>query len=427
MTQDVVISARDIGKRYRRRSPNAHHNSLRDVLQARVRAIVSRSNMQRSHDTFWALQDVSFDIARGENVGIIGLNGAGKSTLLKILSRIVEPTVGTADITGRLGALLEVGTGFHNELTGRENTFLYGAILGMSREEVARKFDAIIDFAEIEEFIDTPVKRYSSGMYVRLAFAVAAHLDPEILLLDEVLAVGDFAFQRKCMDFARQLEQKGSTILFVSHNMFTIRTMCQRVIYLKQGRIVYDGPTDEGLRLYESDSKLAPATWFQAPEDPVIEITDIALFGEHGDEKTIFEFGERMKIRIRYRAAKPVHEPNFLCSIKRSDQVLCCNFSSYYDKLDLPRAFGDGLIELLTPPLKLVSDRYTVLIAVREEGRQQLVAGQVGVSFHLRHDVFVPGQYGVFHESAQWSVRNGINEEAGGSSDLVVEGPRPVG
>ena len=215
-----------------------------------------RRSENAEHETFWALRDASFEIARGENIGIIGLNGAGKSTLLKILSRITTPTVGYARVTGRLGALLEVGTGFHSELTGRENTFLYGAILGMSRAEVARKFDAIVDFSEIRDFIDTPVKRYSSGMYVRLAFAVAAHLDPEILLLDEVLAVGDVTFQRQCMDFARQLEQKGSTILFVSHNMFSIKTMCQRVIYLKQGQIAYDGPTDEGLRLYESDSKL---------------------------------------------------------------------------------------------------------------------------------------------------------------------------
>ena len=270
MNQDIVISAQRLGKRYRRGLGSERHNSIRDALAAGVSALIARSSIPESEQrgTFWALQDASFDIARGENVGIIGLNGAGKSTLLKILSRITTPTVGNARVTGRLGALLEVGTGFHSELTGRENTFLYGAILGMSRAEVARKFDAIVDFSEIGDFIDTPVKRYSSGMYVRLAFAVAAHLDPDILLLDEVLAVGDVTFQRKCMDFARQFERKGSTILFVSHNMFSIKTMCQRVIYLKQGRIVFDGPTDEGLRLYESDSKLGPTPWFNAPRDP---------------------------------------------------------------------------------------------------------------------------------------------------------------
>jgi lipopolysaccharide transport system ATP-binding protein len=405
MSQHIVISAEGLGKCYRRGARSEKHDSIRDALAARAGALFrDRRSENAEHETFWALRDASFKIARGENIGIIGLNGAGKSTLLKILSRITTPTVGYARVTGRLGALLEVGTGFHAELTGRENTFLYGAILGMSRAEVARKFDAIVDFSELRDFIDTPVKRYSSGMYVRLAFAVAAHLDPEILLLDEVLAVGDVTFQRRCMAFARQLEQQGSTILFVSHNMFSIKTMCQRVIYLKLGRIAYDGPTDEALRLYEADSKLATATWFQAPKDPAIVVTDIDLYNEQGERKTMFEFGERMKVRIGYRALKPVEQPHFLCSIKRADQVLCCNFSSYCDNVDLPHVYGDGAIEVLTPPLKLVSDRYTVLIAIREKGFQQLVAGQIGVSFHLRHEIFEATEFGVFHEPAQWRV-----------------------
>jgi lipopolysaccharide transport system ATP-binding protein len=409
MTRDIVISAAGLGKCYRLGGGFGpwfgQHNSIRDALATRIGALFQRHQSESAAQApFWALQDASFDIARGENVGIVGLNGAGKSTLLKILSRITTPSVGYARVNGRLGALLEVGTGFHGELTGRENAFLYGAILGMSRAEVARKFDAIVDFSEIGDFIDTPVKRYSSGMYVRLAFAVAAHLDPDILLLDEVLAVGDLSFQRKCMDFARQLERKGSTILFVSHNMFSIRAMCHRVIYLKKGRIVHDGSTDEGLRLYESDSKLATTTWFQAPEDPVMVITDVVLSGEGGDDKTMFEFGERMKVRIGYRALKSVDRPHFLCMIKRDDEVLCCTFSSYCDELDLPRIDGDGVIELVTPPLNLISDRYSVLVAVRERGFQQLVAGQVGASFQVRHGIFEAKQFGVFHESGQWRV-----------------------
>jgi lipopolysaccharide transport system ATP-binding protein len=407
MSQDIVIRAQGIGKRYRRGLAAERHNSIRDTLTAGLRALIRlRRSEGAALERFWALQDASFDIARGENVGIIGLNGAGKSTLLKILSRITTPTVGYARIKGRLGALLEVGTGFHSELTGRENTFLYGAILGMSRAEVARKFDAIVEFSEIENFIDSPVKRYSSGMYVRLAFAVADHLDPDILLLDEVLAVGDVTFQRKCMDFARQLERKGATILFVSHNMFSIKTMCQRVIYLKRGRIVFDGATEEGLRLYESDSKLGPTPWFNPPEDPFVVITNVELYGEDGDQRTMFEFGERMRVRICYRASRPVEEPHFLCSIKRSDQLLCCNFSSYYDKLDLPRISGDGTVELLTPPLKIVSDRYTITIAVREKGFREPLAGQIGASFHLRHDEV--GEFGVFHESAQWRIEGSV-------------------
>lgn len=410
MTEDIVISAAGLGKRYRL-GEGHKHNSIRDALATRLGTLI-RGHRSESAERppFWALKDASFDIARGENVGIVGLNGAGKSTLLKILSRITTPTVGYARVTGRLGALLEVGTGFHAELTGRENTFLYGAILGMSRAEVARKFDAIVDFSEIAEFIDTPVKRYSSGMYVRLAFAVAAHLDPDILLLDEVLAVGDFSFQRKCMDFARQLERKGSTILFVSHNMFSIKTMCQRVLYLKQGRIVFDGPTDEGLRLYETDSRLGATPW--APKDPSLTITDVELWGEGGEQKTVFKFGERMRIRIHYRALRPIEGPHFLCSIKRFDQLLCCNFSSHADKLDLPLISGEGAIELLTPPLKIVSDRYTVTIAVREKGFEQLVAGQIGTSFHLQHDIFEAGEFGVFHEPAQWRVVDSVAGQA---------------
>ena len=408
---DIVISAERLGKRYRLGGGLSQHNSIRDALVAHVGGVFGgRQSNGATRGTFWALQDASFDIVRGENVGIIGLNGAGKSTLLKILSRITTPTVGRARVTGRLGALLEVGTGFHLELTGRENTFLYGAILGMSRAEVARKFDAIVDFSEIGDFIDTPVKRYSSGMYVRLAFAVAAHLDPDILLLDEVLAVGDYTFQRKCMDFARQLERNGSTILFVSHNMFSIRTMCQRVIYLKKGHITYDGPTEEGLQLYETESKLGPTPW--APKDPSLVFTAVELFGENGEQKTMFEFGERMRVRIRYRALRPIERPHFLCSIKRSDQLLCCNFSSQTDALDLPYISGEGAVELLTPPLKIISDRYTITIAAREKGFQQLVAGQIGESFHLRHEIFDVKEFGVFHEPAEWRILAPLSEEA---------------
>jgi lipopolysaccharide transport system ATP-binding protein len=417
MTRDIVISAAGLGKCYRLGGGLGQHNSIRDALVTRVGAIFhGRRSESTAPAPFWALRDASFDISRGENVGIIGLNGAGKSTLLKILSRITTPTVGRATVTGRLGALLEVGTGFHGELTGRENTFLYGAILGMSRAEVARKFDAIVEFSEIKDFIDTPVKRYSSGMYVRLAFAVAAHLDPDILLLDEVLAVGDFAFQHKCMDFACQLEQKGSTILFVSHNMFSIKTMCQRVLYLKQGRVVFDGPTDEGLRLYESDSKLGPTPW--APKDPSLVVTDVELCGERGEQKTMFKFGERMRVRIYYRALRPIERPHFLCSIKRSDQLLCCNFSSHIDKLDLAWISGSGAIELLTPPLKVVSDRYTVTIAVREKGFEQLVAGQIGTNFHLQHDIFQVSEFGVFHEPGEWRVVDAVGEQIEAAHEL---------
>jgi len=223
---------------------------MREQLTARARSLL-RGGLGRSESaTHLALRDVSFDVARGEVVGIIGRNGAGKSTLLKILARVTTPSAGHAQIRGRLGALLEVGTGFHPELTGRENVYLNGAILGMRRAEVARKFDEIIDFAEIHKFVDTPVKRYSSGMYVRLAFAVAAHLEPDILIVDEALAVGDFAFQRKCLGKLQAQAGSGRTVLFVSHNIGAIRMLCSRCLLLEDGRVVLDGPVDAVIEKY---------------------------------------------------------------------------------------------------------------------------------------------------------------------------------
>ena len=192
---------------------------------------------------------MSFEITRGELVGIIGRNGAGKSTLLKILSRITRPTTGRAEIWGRVGSLLEVGTGFHSELTGRENLYLSGSILGMPKAEIDRKFDQIVAFAEVEDFMDTPVKHYSSGMYMRLAFAVAAHLDPDILLIDEVLSVGDLAFQRKCLEYAKRLQESHATVLFVSHNMFAVKALCNRVIYVADGRVQFDGSPEDAIQL----------------------------------------------------------------------------------------------------------------------------------------------------------------------------------
>jgi lipopolysaccharide transport system ATP-binding protein len=252
-----AICAKDLGKRYRvqHTGPRGRYayRTLRDDLVRLVsdpfRRLWTRTSSACEQD-FWALHDVSFEVQPGEAVGIIGRNGAGKSTLLKILSRITKPTTGSADLRGRVGSLLEVGTGFHPELTGRDNIFLNGAILGMSRREIQRQFDEIVAFAEIEQFLDTPVKRYSSGMYVRLAFAVAAHLEPEILIVDEVLAVGDIGFQRKCMGRMREVGKGGCTVLFVSHNMPAIETLCSRAILLDRGRLIQDGKIHDVIRDY---------------------------------------------------------------------------------------------------------------------------------------------------------------------------------
>jgi ABC-type polysaccharide/polyol phosphate transport system ATPase subunit len=252
-----IIAARDLSKVYTLGAAEAGDGNFRDFLKrgltAPFRRLRELSGGRAANQEFWALRGISFDVAEGEVVGLIGRNGAGKSTLLKILSRITEPTEGRVELRGRVGALLEVGTGFHPELTGRENIFLNGAILGMKRSEILQQFDRIVNFAEIGRFLDTPVKRYSSGMYVRLAFAVAAHLEPEILIVDEVLAVGDAEFQRKCLGRMDELRtQKGRTVFLVSHNLEMIESLCTRCILLDEGRIVFDGKTSQALECYRS-------------------------------------------------------------------------------------------------------------------------------------------------------------------------------
>jgi lipopolysaccharide transport system ATP-binding protein len=259
---DIAIRVEGLGKKYRIGAMPTGYRTLRDALVSSVRNMGS-GGFRRSYDTIWAIRDVSFELHRGQVLGIIGRNGAGKSTLLKLLSKVTEPTEGFAEIHGRVGSLLEVGTGFHPELTGRENIFLNGAILGMKRAEIEAKFDEIVDFAEVRTFIETPVKRYSSGMYLRLAFAVAAHLEPEILVVDEVLAVGDAEFQRKCLGKMSDVAHEGRTVLFVSHNMSAIQRLTEETIVLDKGRVAMRAPTPEAVDFYMTSemSRSGEYTW----------------------------------------------------------------------------------------------------------------------------------------------------------------------
>jgi homopolymeric O-antigen transport system ATP-binding protein len=262
-----IISARNVSKQYRLGAAGIRYATLRAAIAGTLSAplrLLSGRNGGAKREMIWALDDVSFDVRQGEALGIIGRNGAGKSTLLKVLSRITKPTRGTVDLYGRVGSLLEVGTGFHPELTGRENIFLNGAILGMTREEIARKFDEIVAFAEIEKFLDTPVKHFSSGMYVRLAFAVAAHLEPEILIVDEVLSVGDAAFQKKCLGKMNEVAHTGRTVLFVSHDLNAVNSLCERAILLHDGRVLRDGPPRDVTAYYldRANKIYTPVTWF---------------------------------------------------------------------------------------------------------------------------------------------------------------------
>jgi homopolymeric O-antigen transport system ATP-binding protein len=275
---NVAIHVQGLGKRYRLGDKRESYRSLRDTLANTFMSPFRRASQVlsgqpaghgESNSTIWALKNVSFEVKHGEIVGIIGRNGAGKSTLLKILSRITEPTMGFAEICGRMGSLLEVGTGFHPELTGRENIHLNGAILGMKRAEIRRNFDEIVAFAEVEKFIDTPVKHYSSGMYLRLAFAVAAHLEPEILLVDEVLAVGDATFQKKCLSKMGEVAGKGRTILFVSHNMLAIQSLCTKAMLLEEGSIAIDGSTEQTVMRYLASVKQLQSQPLTLREDRV--------------------------------------------------------------------------------------------------------------------------------------------------------------
>jgi lipopolysaccharide transport system ATP-binding protein len=399
VSRAIAIRAEGLGKRYRVASAGSRKDTLRDAVTDSVRSL-----LKRKRHSFWALKDVSFEIRRGENVGILGMNGAGKSTLLKVLSRVTDPTEGRAWVQGRLGSLLEVGTGFHRELTGRENVYLYGAILGMSRAEIDRKYDKIVAFSGIEQFIDTPVKRYSSGMFIRLAFSVAAHTEPDILLLDEVLAVGDITFQQKCIEFTKELQKSNATILFVSHNLFTIKSMCERVIYLRHGEVQYDGPTEKGIELYEADCRLSAVSWAK-PEfgEWPIAITDVILCDQEGEGRTIFDHGERMRIRVAFEAREPVASPNFIFAFVRADGVRCCNYSTELDGFEVDVTDGAGVIELLTPPLALVSELYTLEVIVRAPGFGDLLGAQIGATFHVRHPV-LDLYFGVFHEVGEWSA-----------------------
>ena len=318
---DVVIRVEDLSKQYRIGGPQARYKTIRESLTEAVQApfrrlssVVRGQSSAVSNETIWALKDVSFQVQRGEVVGIIGRNGAGKTTLLKILSRITKPTEGWADIHGRVGSLLEVGTGFHPELTGRENLYLNGAILGMRRAEIERKFDEIVAFAEIEKFMDTPVKHYSSGMYVRLAFAVAAHLEPEILLVDEVLAVGDAAFQKKCLGKMGEVAREGRTVLFVSHNMAAIQQLCTRGVLLEFGRLTYIGPARETVAKYEehlttgtrSSRSLPSHILFDARQNASgqtdFEIVRIEVLDHEENPKPKVSTWDAVRFRLHYRA-----------------------------------------------------------------------------------------------------------------------------
>jgi lipopolysaccharide transport system ATP-binding protein len=314
MSEPVAVRIEGVGKRYKIGALHPGYATLRemigDALAAPFRRL--RGDDSRRRETIWALRDVDMEVRRGDLVGIIGHNGAGKSTLLKILSRITRPSAGEVEIRGRVGSLLEVGTGFHPDLTGRENIYLNGAILGMRRVEIRKKFDEIVAFSELEKFVETPVKFYSSGMYVRLAFSVAAHLEPEILIMDEVLAVGDAAFQQKCLDKMRDIRLQGRTIFFVSHDLAAVTRLCKRVVLLEGGRVTAEGQPQEVVNRYLNSSWKAGAerVWNEgedAPGGAVVRLRRVRVCDERGETASAFDVRRPVNIEVTYDVLEEGH------------------------------------------------------------------------------------------------------------------------
>jgi lipopolysaccharide transport system ATP-binding protein len=382
MAEDVVICAERLGKKYLigHAAERERYVALRDVLvrgahnfwrkaadMARGRAIVAGDTVEE----FWALKDVSFEVKRGEVLGIIGRNGAGKSTLLKVLSRITEPTKGQARLRGRVASLLEVGTGFHPELTGRENIYLNGSILGMRKGEIDRKFDEIVAFAEVEKFLDTPVKHYSSGMYVRLAFSVAAHLEPEILVVDEVLAVGDAEFQKKCLGKMRDVsEGDGRTVLFVSHNMNAMTQLCGKAILLRQGRLVMEGPALDVVQAYASHVTLGDSVDLtdHPNRDPARKgaFRRIEMLDADGHPKQAFAPPAVIQFRVQIDAADPILSPKVGIGVNnwRGDRVFAV--ATYLSSSTLPPIKGERVVAGHFELPYLVPGRYSIDIGISD-------------------------------------------------------------
>jgi lipopolysaccharide transport system ATP-binding protein len=380
---DVIISVENLGKKYaiRHEAERGRYKTLRETLMNSAASLVRRrpeAERTRTREEFWALKNVSFELERGKVLGIIGRNGAGKSTLLKVLSRITEPSEGRVTIRGRVASLLEVGTGFHPELTGRENIFLNGSILGMSRVEIRRKFDEIVDFAGIEKFLDTPVKRYSSGMYVRLAFAVAAHLEPEILIVDEVLAVGDAEFQKKCLGKMQDVTRGGRTVIFVSHNMGAIAQLCTRAVLLRSGSIAADGSCDTVTPRYLEDALEGSGGLVDLRRHPARQpsyrplIVAAAIRNEHNQIVTEVIPEQPLIFELHLDAPSRINNARVAIAIEDSRGGRLVTFASYFGPQAqcLSKLEGTMLVQCQVDQLSLAPGRYLLSASVgtRDDG-----------------------------------------------------------
>lgn len=391
----VSVHVNGVGKRFHIGGAQGKSDTLRDAIVAAAQHAVERVRhpglVTRTAEELWALRDVTLEVEEGEVLGLIGSNGAGKSTLLKLLSRITEPTEGTITLSGRVGSLLEVGTGFHAELTGRENIYLNGAILGMTRAEINARFDDIVEFSEIARFLDTPVKRYSSGMYVRLAFAVAAHLEPEILLIDEVLAVGDAAFQRKCLGRMEDVAESGRTVLFVSHNMQTVRALCSRVVELKEGRVVNNGhPSqviDQYLKLQGGADGVAEWEGDERPGDADVCLAAVRILGPDGEPATVVISSQAFTVEMDVQVERLLGELTIGFDLAAGDGAIA--FRSYQTDVDpslWPEVhLGRNRLQCVIAADTLNAGRYSVLPRISVH-KQRWIVHQGSVSFEVHRD-----------------------------------------
>lgn len=362
-----VIQFDDVSKRF-----TLHHDRAKSFQEAFVNIFRRRE----SSELFWALQNVSFEIGSGESVGIIGENGSGKSTTLKLITRILEPTSGKLAVTGRISALLELGAGFHPDLTGKENVYLNGSLLGYSRREMNRKYDEIIEFSELDRFIDTPIKHYSSGMHMRLGFAIAISSDPDILITDEVLAVGDESFQRKCLDKIWELRKRGKTILFVSHSLGTVRDLCTRAIWLERGKVKLDGPARGVVDTYLSRQLAKYQATLDIEDVPgveiehnrwgtrEIEIDDVEFLDRAGEVRPLFRTGEPLIARIWYNAKERIDRPVIGVGIHRNDGAHVCGPNTVTQDAEIPFLEGRGYVDFVTDELPLLDGIYEFTAAI---------------------------------------------------------------
>jgi lipopolysaccharide transport system ATP-binding protein len=412
----LAIRVENLSKQYTIREAQPRYETLRDWLTNGLGTLVRKNgNSGSTKEIFCALKDVTFQVKRGEVVGIIGRNGAGKSTLLKILSRITEPTSGHAEIHGRIGSLLEVGTGFHQELTGRENVYLSGSILGMRRKEIDSRFDEIVAFAEVEKFIDTPVKHYSSGMYLRLAFAVAAHLESEILLVDEVLAVGDAIFQRKCLGKMGDVAKQGRTVLFVSHNMAAIAQICERALFLENGCLNRDGEPSSIISDYLTSGTTARATWsnptFDESSNGDLRLNYASVLSTRKEPVPVVEFDKGFQIEIGYELYRPIKGFAIVCQVLDSRGTLVwSSWDSDHNRLrnnGIRREAGRYLSTCSVPGALLRPGRYTLSINSRLHNGERWMVYDNLLSFDIStvgyH--FNRNRQGVITPLLEWEVK----------------------